>query len=181
MFWIICFCRLSSLSSLARVSKTANSSLYCWFAADITMPMLVNKKKLKSISHSWMQILQNNKELFRKPTWLGGEPSKYYTGRLYPKVQPLTLLYRYIILDRKGNPFINLLLTFNCFKCTVIKIWINHKTRRFSQLFHSHNKHVLALLGLFTNRNTLPYPYPSTYSRSEKGTPFRWSLPYRPL
>lgn len=46
----------------------------------------------------------------------GGEPSKYYTGRLYPKVQPLTLLYRYIILDRKGNPFINLLLTFNCFK-----------------------------------------------------------------
>ena len=55
-----------------------------------------------------MQILQNNKEL------------EYYTGRLYPKFQPLTLLY--IILDRKGTPFINLLVTLNCFKCTVMKI-----------------------------------------------------------
>ena len=86
-----------------------------------------------------------------------GNSSKYYSGRLYPKVQLLTLLYT--ILDRKGTPFINLLLTLNCFKCTVIKIWINHKTRRFSQLFHRHNIHVSALLGQFTNQNTPPYPY----------------------
>ena len=36
-----------------------------------------------------------------------GNSSKYYTGRPYSEVQPLTLLYT--ILDRKGTPFINLL------------------------------------------------------------------------
>ena len=33
----------------------------------------------------------------------GGYSTTFYTGRLHPKVQPLTLLYT--IFDRKGTPF----------------------------------------------------------------------------
>ena len=39
------------------------------------------------------------------------QATKFYTGRLRPKVQPLTLLYT--IFERKGTPFVYLLLT-NC-------------------------------------------------------------------
>ena len=39
----------------------------------------------------------------------GGVLNKFYTGRLRPRVCPLTLLYT--ILDRKGTSFVHLLLT----------------------------------------------------------------------
>ena len=39
----------------------------------------------------------------------GGYSTKFYTGRLRPKVQPLTLLYT--IFDRKGLSLVYLLLT----------------------------------------------------------------------
>ena len=39
----------------------------------------------------------------------GGVLNKFYTGRLRPRVRPLTLLYT--ILDRKGTSFVHLLLT----------------------------------------------------------------------
>ena len=39
----------------------------------------------------------------------GGYSTKFYTGRLRPEVQPLTLLNT--IFERKGTPFIHLLLT----------------------------------------------------------------------
>ena len=39
----------------------------------------------------------------------GGYPTKFYTGRLGPEGQPVSLLY--IIFDRKGPPFVYLLLT----------------------------------------------------------------------
>ena len=38
---------------------------------------------------------------------------------------------------------------FYCCKCTVVKIWIYHKTRTFSWLFYSNKMHLLALSGLF--------------------------------
>jgi len=38
----------------------------------------------------------------------GGYSKKFYTGRLLPEVQPLTLLYT--IFFRKGAPFVYLLL-----------------------------------------------------------------------
>ena len=78
-------------------------------------------------------------------------------GRLRPAVQPLILLYT--IFDRKGTPFIHLLLT-NGTPFTyqvsniasqltaVSKTWINHKSRTFPRLFHSHKMHLLAPLGL---------------------------------
>ena len=39
----------------------------------------------------------------------GGYPTKFYTGRLGPEGQPVSLLY--IIFDRKGPPFVYPLLT----------------------------------------------------------------------
>ena len=39
----------------------------------------------------------------------GGYSTKFYTGRLIPEVQPLTLLYN--IFDRKSASFVDLLLT----------------------------------------------------------------------
>ena len=40
---------------------------------------------------------------------VGGFSTKFYMGRLHPKVQPLTLLYT--IFDLKGSHFVCLLLT----------------------------------------------------------------------
>ena len=44
-------------------------------------------------------------------------------------------------------------LPFNQCKGTAFEIWIYHKTRTFSRLFHSFRINLLALLGLFTYRN----------------------------
>lgn len=44
----------------------------------------------------------------------GGYTTKFYMRRLRPEVQTLTLLYT--IFDRKGIPFVYLLLT-NCIAC----------------------------------------------------------------
>ena len=75
-----------------------------------------------------------------------GFSTKFYKGRLCPEVQPLTLLYT--ISGRKGTPSytfcwkwylfhmrsLELCIPLNCCKCTV-KIWINLKTRPYTQLF----------------------------------------------
>ena len=67
--------------------------------------------------------------------------------------------------DRKGTPFVYLLLTngsplliasleccipFNCFKCD----WLTAEPKC-SWLFHSYKMHLLALLGLFTDQNDI--------------------------
>ena len=53
----------------------------------------------------------------------------------------------------KWYPFHNLdfCIPFNCCKCTLFKIRIDHKTRTFSWLFHSfiYKVHLLTLLGLY--------------------------------
>ena len=49
-------------------------------------------------------------------------------------------------------PSLELCIHFNCCTCTVFKTWINHETRTFSILFHSHIMYLLVFLGLFTNR-----------------------------
>ena len=41
--------------------------------------------------------------------------------------------------------------------CTVFWIQVNHKNRTFSRLFHSHKMHLLAFLGLFTERKDTFY------------------------
>ena len=85
--------------------------------------------------------------------------------------------YYFTYLFRTMHPF-----DFNCCKYTVSKIWINHKTRTFSWLFHCHK---IDLLALFMHQNNR-FPYPFIYFnlwnpysfivsytwRLKKGTPF---------
>ena len=122
-----------------------------------------------------------------------GIPKTFYEGRLRPEVRPLTLLYNFLTEQVPlsytfyWHPCLELCNPFNCWKCTVFKIWINHKTRTFSRLFLSHKRHLLALLNLFTDRNDrFPYPFicfnnwnpdPFIYLKPEQGTPFERSLP----
>ena len=104
-------------------------------------------------------------------------------GRVHNKVLyeeappwgPTPYPFIYFLFNRKGTPFVYLLLTtgttftyllqnpFNCFKSTVFWIWINHKTRTSSLLSPRSNKmHLRALFGLFTDRHDW-FPYPFTY------------------
>ena len=85
-------------------------------------------------------------------TGVRDQKTKFYTARLRPEVQPLTLLYAF--LDRKcmypfripsiGKwypfriPSLQRCIPFNCCKCTVVKILINHKSRKFPRLFRTH-------------------------------------------
>ena len=84
----------------------------------------------------------------------------------------------YIIFDRKGAPFVFRWLTndtpftylvflslSHTYKFAVFKMWINHKTRKFSRLFHSHKIHLLILLSIFTDRFDR-FPFPFIYSRT---------------
>ena len=83
----------------------------------------------------------------------------------------------HVPFGRKGTPFVYLLLAngtpftypvydipslLNCSKGTVFKIWINHKNRTFSRLFHSHEMHLLvyiALLGLYRPKGQISSPF----------------------
>ena len=56
-------------------------------------------------------------------------------------------------------PSLDLSIPFNCFKLIVFKVWIDHKTRTFSQLFHSHKMNLLAILGLFTDHWQISVPF----------------------
>ena len=50
-------------------------------------------------------------------------------------------------------PCLGLCIPFNCCKCTVFEIWINHKTRMFSRI-HRHKIHHLAVLGFLQKEET---------------------------
>ena len=93
-------------------------------------------------------------------------------GRLRSKVQPHTLSYtiwqkRYpfrIPFIGKWYPFpipsLRLSIPFKLLKNgAVFKIWINHKNRTFSRLFHSHEMHLLALLGLYRPKWQISSPF----------------------
>ena len=137
-----------------------------------------------SNSNSWM-------EMFRP-----GVGGTFIWGGSAPKFNPIPFR---IPFGRKGTPFVHLLLTngtpstnlvwnfpslLNCSKGTVCKIWINHKTSTFCRLFHGHEMHLLALLGLYRPKwqisssfhilqqvKWIPFYIP------EQGTPVGRSLP----
>ena len=91
------------------------------------------------------------------------------------KFNPFTLLCT--IFDREGSPFVCLRLTndtpflplaslyrwipFNCCKCTVFKIWIDHNTRKFSRPFHSHKKisSISPFRFFYSGKGRFPYPF----------------------
>ena len=116
-----------------------------------------------------------------------------HTGRLRPEVQPLTLLYT--IFDRKGtpsytfywhwypfhNPSLELCILLNCCKCTVFKIWINHKTRPFTLLFSQLWYICKPFLGFLPTEMTV-FPILSYTSTSEiPNLSYTWGLKMVPL
>ena len=91
-----------------------------------------------------------NRVLYREPMPWGTTPYPF----IYPFWQQRWPFHICIPSNDKWYPFHipsleRLCIPFNCCKCTVFKIWINHKTRTSSQLFHSHKIHFLVLLQLF--------------------------------
>ena len=58
-------------------------------------------------------------------------------------------------------PSLESCIPFNCCKSTLFKIWIDHKTRTLSRLFHSYKVHLLALLGLLQTKVT---DFPTLYT-----------------
>ena len=50
-------------------------------------------------------------------------------------------------------PSLELCIAFNRCKCSVLRIWINHQTKKFPRHFISHKMHLLARLGLLKGRN----------------------------
>ena len=85
-----------------------------------------------------------------------------------PTPHPFTIFHEkgtslvYLLL-RNGTPLnlVALCISFNCCKCTVFYIGINHNKVMFSRLdFLSHKIYLLALFGPFTDPNDrFPYPF----------------------
>ena len=86
----------------------------------------------------------------------------FFWEKRYPS-PPLT---QYLQLTN-GTPFkpsLELCITFSCCKCTVVKRWINQKSKKLSRLFHSHK--ILLLLCPFRSfyrPNWHRFPYPLIY------------------
>ena len=80
---------------------------------------------------------------------VGGEGylTKFYTGRLHPRFDPLHFYIPFLI---EKVPL----------SCNLQ----NHKTLTFSRLFHCHKLHLIALLGLFTDRNDRCYISAAVFS-----------------
>ena len=134
-----------------------------------------------SNSNSWMEMFS--------PGEGGGDT--FIQGGSTLKFNPLPF---HIPFARKGAPFVYLLLTngtpfpypvynfpslLNCSKGTVFKIWINHKNRTFSRLFHSHEMHLLALLGLYRPKWQISSPF--YILQQVKSLSYTWSLKKVPL
>ena len=104
----------------------------------------------------------------------------FYMVRLRPVVLPLTLLYT--IFDRKGITFVYLLLTNDTpftykvqnFASLLTAVnapslkrkLINHKTRTFCQLFHSHKMHVSPFRPFYRQKKTYFAPLQQVKSLS---------------
>ena len=108
----------------------------------------------------------------------GVTKQRFTWGGFAPRSNPLTLLYT-IFWKKRCTPFlyctfywqpsVDVCIPFNCSKCTVFVIWINHKTRTFSRSFRNQRMHLLALLGLSDQNDRFCYPF--IYLKPDKGTP----------
>ena len=89
----------------------------------------------------------------------------FYIFLLREKV-PLPPLTQYLQLANGTSfkPSLELCITFRCCKCTVVKRWINQKSKKLSRLFHSHK--ILLLLCPFRSfyrPKWHRFPYPLIY------------------
>ena len=147
-----CFFQISSCSR-AYVRTKRQSVKFPWD--------LLGKQNIQA-----EEVYTSQSSATRKPA---GTQQMFIRGGSAPRTNPLPFIYH-----------------FNRCKCTVFQITINHILERFPT-FSSHKLHLLALLGSFTDLNDrFPYPsiyfnqwnpYPFTYLKPEKGTPFGGSLP----
>ena len=128
---------------------------------------------------------------FSKDWSPGGSQQSFILGGSAPKSNPPYPEKVPLCIPSVGNgtPFtcLELCIPLNCCKSTVFKIWINHKTRPFTQLFSQPcNASVRPFYGFFTKRNdSFPCPLiyfnkwnpnPLIYLKPENGTHFGWSL-----
>ena len=106
----------------------------------------------------------------------GGGGVRFLPGGSAPRSSPLPFIYHLwqkrcsfrIPLTDKWYPFhipSFFLSLSHTYKFAVFKMWINHKTGKFSRLFHSHKIHLLILLSIFTDRFDR-FPFPFIYSRT---------------
>ena len=103
-------------------------------------------------------------------------PLPFYISFLTDKLPVSHTFYWQMIPLPRRMPGLELCLPLNCCKCIVFKIWINHKTRTFSRLFHTHKTHLLALLGLSTDRQD-KFPYSFIYFNKWDPFPFIYLKP----
>ena len=153
----LCSIKLTWILFLFRLAWNGNAATKFWLRLQFCR--LLQDLQLQHYISSTLinggNFMNNNFNLFcRSKASLGIQQrlksrrfsTKFYLGRLRPEVQSLTLLYT--TFDRKGTPSVYVLLAMvpphmlildlsiplNCCKCTVFKIWINHKTRPFTQV-----------------------------------------------
>ena len=150
-----------------REQRSSRTSVKAAILTESSLKMTVYKIAARDCKRILSTILRNN-----RAQWT----TKVYTERLRP-LSPL-----YTIFEKKDTviasytpfriPRLELCIPFNCCKCTVFQIWIDHKTRAFSRLFHHHKMHLLALMAShFTDRNDYP-PYPFIYFNKRNPYPF---------
>ena len=107
----------------------------------------------------------------------------FFWEKRYPW-RPLhsTFNWQMVPLSNTYNCSLELCITFSCCKCTIVKLWINQKTRKLSRLFHRHKILLLAPLGPFTDQNDTDFPTLSYTSTIEILThSYTWSLEKVPL
>ena len=121
------------------------------------------------------ECLQSRIENICAPRGRRNSAAKFYLVKLRLEVQLLNPFYIFLLREKvplpytvpsidKWYPFqipsldLELCITFSWCKYTVVKLWINQKTRKLSRLFHSHKILLLPLLGLFTDQNDTDFP-----------------------
>ena len=106
-------------------------------------------------------------------------PLPFYTAfsqKRYPFHIPSTDKWHHFHI-----PSLELCILFNCCKCTVFQVWINHKIR-FCRLFHSHKKNasVSPFCPFYDRNDKSPYPLISTVKSLPFHIPEAWKrYPFR--
>ena len=129
-----------------------------------------------------------NKVLISEPTLRSPTPypfTNHFWQKCYPQggwLPPYIIIWRNDTLSNTLFRALHASSLLTAVNALSFKIWIYHNTKTFSRLFHRHKMHLLALLGLFTDRND-KFPYSFIYILqlmkflSEKGIPFGLSPP----
>ena len=134
------------------LSRRTRSSLFHWLIL-----WLIESKVEKN--YQLRAGRGGNNVLYGEATPRGPTPSAFiyhFWQKRHPF--PITSIDKRYPLHLSG---LKLCIPLNCSKLTVLRIWIDHKTERWSELY-THRLHLLALMNLFTDRTaqiSLPLIY----------------------